>query len=50
MGGLIVATALTLFFLPALYAAWFRVRRSTAVQSAATVPAPVFPMLRLAGE
>ena len=27
MGGLIVATALTLLFLPALYAAWFRVRR-----------------------
>ena len=27
MGGLIVATVLTLFFLPALYAAWFRVRR-----------------------
>lgn len=26
MGGLIVATALTLLFLPALYAAWFRVR------------------------
>ena len=25
MGGLLVATALTLFFLPALYAAWFRV-------------------------
>lgn len=25
MGGLIVATALTLFFLPALYAAWFKV-------------------------
>lgn len=25
MGGLIVATALTLLFLPALYAAWFRV-------------------------
>jgi multidrug efflux pump len=24
MGGLIVATALTLLFLPALYAAWFR--------------------------
>jgi multidrug efflux pump len=24
---LIVATALTLLFLPALYAAWFRVRR-----------------------
>jgi multidrug efflux pump len=27
MGGLIVATALTLLTLPALYAAWFRVRR-----------------------
>ncbi|MDR9864975.1 MULTISPECIES: efflux RND transporter permease subunit [Pseudomonas] len=27
MGGLIVATALTLLFLPALYAVWFRVRR-----------------------
>src|SRR5262249_31047183 len=26
MGGLVVATALTLIFLPALYAAWFRVR------------------------
>lgn len=26
MGGLVVATALTLLFLPALYAAWFRVR------------------------
>ena len=26
MGGLIVATALTLFFLPALYAAWFKVK------------------------
>ncbi|QJR15590.1 efflux RND transporter permease subunit [Usitatibacter palustris] len=28
MGGLVVATALTLLFLPALYAAWFRVRRT----------------------
>ena len=26
MGGLVVATALTLLFLPALYAAWYRVR------------------------
>jgi multidrug efflux pump len=26
MGGLIIATVLTLFFLPALYASWFRVR------------------------
>ncbi|MGG6261798.1 efflux RND transporter permease subunit [Stutzerimonas stutzeri] len=30
MGGLIVATALTLLFLPALYAAWFRVREDEA--------------------
>jgi multidrug efflux pump subunit AcrB len=30
MGGLIVATALTLLALPALYAAWFRVRRDSA--------------------
>ncbi len=27
MGGLIVATALTLLFLPALYATWFRVKK-----------------------
>jgi multidrug efflux pump subunit AcrB len=26
MGGLVVATGLTLLFLPALYATWFRVR------------------------
>jgi multidrug efflux pump len=29
MGGLIIATALTLLFLPALYAAWFRVKKSS---------------------
>ena len=29
MGGLIVATALTLLSLPAMYAAWFRVKRET---------------------
>ncbi|MGQ8179508.1 efflux RND transporter permease subunit, partial [Acinetobacter baumannii] len=28
MGGLIVATLLTLFFLPALYAAWFKVKKT----------------------
>ncbi|WP_459660670.1 efflux RND transporter permease subunit [Acinetobacter calcoaceticus] len=28
MGGLIVATLLTLFFLPALYAAWFKVKKN----------------------
>jgi multidrug efflux pump len=31
MGGLIVATVLTLLALPAMYAAWFRVRREPAV-------------------
>ncbi|MBL8297237.1 MAG: efflux RND transporter permease subunit [Rhodanobacteraceae bacterium] len=30
MGGLFVATALTLLFLPALYAAWFRIKRPAA--------------------
>jgi multidrug efflux pump len=35
MGGLFVATALTLLFLPALYAAWFRVRRNAPVRVAA---------------
>jgi multidrug efflux pump len=29
MGGLLVATLLTVFFLPALYAAWFKVARDT---------------------
>ncbi|HVF35450.1 MAG TPA: efflux RND transporter permease subunit, partial [Candidatus Saccharimonadia bacterium] len=33
MGGLIVATALTVLFLPALYAAWFRVRRPVEAQA-----------------
>ena len=37
MGGLTVATALTLLFLPALYAAWFRVRRDVpSTQAGAT--------------
>ena len=27
MGGLLVATILTLIFLPALYVAWFRIKR-----------------------
>ncbi len=30
MGGLTVATLLTMLFLPALYAAWYRVRREAA--------------------
>ncbi len=33
MGGLFIATVLTLFFLPALYAAWFRVRQDEAPQT-----------------
>ena len=33
MGGLIVATALTLLALPAMYAAWFRVKREPSVAS-----------------
>ena len=31
MGGLVVATGLTLLFLPALYAAWFRVPKASDV-------------------
>ena len=38
MGGLLVATALTLLFLPALYAAWFRVR--VPARAPAKRPAP----------
>ena len=34
MGGLVVATALTLLSLPAMYAAWFRVRREPASEGA----------------
>jgi len=47
MGGLTVATVLTIFFVPALYAAWFRVKRANAPaaedvtpRSPAPVPAP----------
>jgi multidrug efflux pump subunit AcrB len=38
MGGLLVATALTLLFLPALYAAWFRVKRPVRAREAAVNP------------
>ena len=37
MGGLVVATILTLLFLPALYAAWFRVQRETQPEPAQAV-------------
>jgi len=41
MGGLVVATALTLVFVPALYAAWFRIRRDSPTQAPAeAAPAP----------
>jgi multidrug efflux pump len=33
MGGLIIATILTILFVPALYAAWFRVQRGGIVQA-----------------
>jgi len=39
MGGLVVATALTLVFVPALYAAWFRVRRGAAEAAEPDLPA-----------
>jgi multidrug efflux pump len=48
MGGLLVATALTLLFLPALYAAWFRVKRAPAVVT--TTPRHERPRLALAAE
>ncbi len=40
MGGLTVATFLTIFFVPALYAAWFRVERAAAQNPPSSVPAP----------
>jgi multidrug efflux pump subunit AcrB len=39
MGGLVVATALTLVFVPALYAAWFRVRREAGADAASQLQA-----------
>jgi multidrug efflux pump len=38
MGGLVVATVLTLLFLPALYAAWFRVPRAQLASQDRTAP------------
>ncbi|MDX2205670.1 MAG: efflux RND transporter permease subunit [Hyphomicrobiaceae bacterium] len=40
MGGLFVATLLTLVFLPALYAAWFRVRKPAPAAAARDATAP----------
>jgi multidrug efflux pump len=38
MGGLLVATALTLLFLPALYAAWFKVKKPLAQRAVKSAP------------
>ena len=45
MGGLLVATLLTLIFLPALYAAWFRVKRPDARAERTPAEAAGQPML-----
>ena len=49
MGGLVVATLLTLVFLPALYVAWFRIKPISAPQ---IVPdaIPVLTQAESAGE
>ena len=49
MGGLLVATALTLLFLPALYAAWFRVKQPAAKPALVETPA-AHPPLAIAAE
>ena len=41
MGGLTLATALTVFFLPALYAAWFRVERTQSYAESAPAGLPL---------
>lgn len=41
MGGLIVATLLTIFFVPALYAAWFKITPPSATQNKPKVQAKV---------
>jgi multidrug efflux pump subunit AcrB len=43
MGGLTVATALTIFFVPALYAAWFKVKRAASADAAAQAVLPAAP-------
>ncbi|HUH93111.1 MAG TPA: efflux RND transporter permease subunit [Casimicrobiaceae bacterium] len=43
MGGLTVATLLTIFFVPALYAAWFKVQRAAAGNAPAQAIPPAAP-------
>ena len=40
MGGLVVATLLTLVFLPALYVAWFRIKPESSVETIEPTGAP----------
>jgi hypothetical protein len=44
MGGLLVATVLTLIFLPALYVAWFRIEEPPARREASFAGTGVEPM------
>jgi multidrug efflux pump subunit AcrB len=51
MGGLTIATLLTIFFVPALYAAWFRVGRDAIAQGAASdAPVPALQPAPLPAE
>jgi multidrug efflux pump subunit AcrB len=43
MGGLTVATALTIFFVPSLYAAWFKVKRAASEDAAVQAVPPEAP-------
>ena len=38
MGGLAVATMLTLIFLPSLYVTWFRIRENSPIPAEGTAP------------
>ncbi|MDB5968012.1 MAG: cation/multidrug efflux pump [Hydrocarboniphaga sp.] len=48
MGGLTIATLLTIFFVPALYAAWFKVRRHQPAGDTDPVPGPTTGHIALA--
>ena len=48
MGGLVVATLLTLVFLPALYVAWFRIAPPEGQRAPSPVSAPAYIVPKLA--
>jgi hypothetical protein len=50
MGGLVVATLLTLVFLPALYVTWFRIKPISALQPTVPDAIPVLTTRASAGE